>query len=308
MQADPHVKAKPGMTRVDELIRIYRDSARDTLEPLVRQYYPSLLKNPNNEYRKMIELSTKMTLVGHACTEIAGYDYDARRRTIGGLFGGCCFLADSFLDDFGPEATREYLKRFELLLTKGWFEINTPREKLFYIILTRLFAERDVLDPTLRQAILRLYEAQKRDVELRLDREEFDTLSHRRQLQRLKQFARDRSGHAILVLSAFLVPSLSLSFCTSVFTAGALIMHIDDHGDSHADLRDQRITYMNQVKSPVRTLRRIFTASIDRLVSGLSKGSGSELLIAFLTRYYLTRLEKNARQKRYGATAWAVYE
>lgn len=308
MHADGHIKNKLGSQRVDELIRVYRDAAATTLGPLVTQYYPELSKNQNNEYRKMIELSTKMTLVGHACAEIAGYEYDERRRTIGSLFGGCCFLADSFLDDFGVEATREYLRRFELLLTKGWFEINTPREKLFYIILTRLFAERDVLDPTLRQAILRLYEAQKRDVELRLDRTHFDKLSRRRQLQQLKQFARDRSGHAILVLSAFLVPRLSLSFCASVFTAGALIMHIDDHGDCHADLRDRRITYMNQVKTPARTLRTIFTTSIERLVRGLSKGSGSELLIAFLTRYYLTRLEKHAREKRFGAVAWAVYE
>ncbi len=308
MRADGHFSNEIGSQRVDELIPVYRAAAAATLDPLIDQYYPELRNNQNNEYRKLIELSTKMTLVGHACTEIAGYEYDERRRSLGSLFGGCCFLADSFLDDFGVEATREYLRRFERLLTKGWFEINSPREKLFYIILTRLFAERDVLDPTLRQAILRLYEAQKRDVELRLDRTNFDQLSRRRQLQQLKRFARDRSGHAILVLSAFLVPNLPLSFCASVFTAGALIMHIDDHGDCHADLHDKRITYMNQVKAPVRTLRSIFTTSIDRLVRGLSKGSGSELLIAFLTRYYLTRLEKHARQKRYGATAWAVYE
>ena len=91
--------------KVDSLIRGYRGNVLACLEPTVRAHYPELLEKP--EYGKMLELSTKMTLVGHASCEIAGYPYDERRRTIGSLFGACCFLADSFVDDFGPEATRE---------------------------------------------------------------------------------------------------------------------------------------------------------------------------------------------------------
>ena len=129
-----------------------------------------MLSGAQDEYRKMFELSTKMNLVGHACTEIAGYEYDRRRQTIGTLFGACCFLADSFIDDFGEAATREYIDRLGLLLTEGWFEMRTDRERLFYVIVSRLFAERDILDPTIRQAILHLYQAQKQDVELRMTR------------------------------------------------------------------------------------------------------------------------------------------
>src|SRR5262245_40990212 len=105
----------PTMRRVDALIQSYRKRVVGTLQPLVESYYPELLSNPDNEYRKMVELSTKMTLVGHASTESAGHSYDARRRTIASLFGGCCFLADSFIDDFGEEAARDYLQRFEVL-------------------------------------------------------------------------------------------------------------------------------------------------------------------------------------------------
>lgn len=296
------------MAQVDSLIQAYRSRVIATLEPLVRAYYPDLLDKPDNEYRKMVELSTKMTLVGHACSEIAGYPFDARRQTIGSLFGACCFLADSFIDDFGEETTREYLERFELLLTEGWFDIRTDREKLFLVIISRLFAERDILYPTLRQAILSLYEAQKRDVELRLENEDFRRLPRRRQLALLSQCARDRSGHAIIVLSAFLVPEISLAYLNLIFAAGALIMHIDDHGDYYADLNDNRITYMNQVKDPVRALRSVFVAHIERLYHGLPANTGRALLIAFLTRYYLTRLEKRRQQKKQGASAWAVYE
>ncbi len=169
------------VARVDELMHRYRHEVVDCLQPAVAAHYPELLES--DEYRKMLELSTKMTLVGHAACEIAGYPYDQRRQTIGTLFGGCCFLADSFIDDFGPAATQDYLERLRLLLTTGWFDVRSERERLFYTIVARLFAARDVLDPVLRQAIMLLFEAQRRDCELRLS-EDFAGLTRRRQLRR----------------------------------------------------------------------------------------------------------------------------
>ena len=294
--------------RVNRLIQKYREKVVEVLQPIVSIYYPSLLANPENEYRKMIELSTKMTLVGHACAETAGQLFDDRRQRIASLFGGCCFLADSFLDDFGEAASREYLRRLELLLTQGWFDIRTERERLFYIIISRLFAQRDVLEPTLRQAILRLFEAQKRDVEMRFDGNGLYALPRRRRLEVLKTCARDRSGHAIIVLAAFLAPHLTMAYCASIYIAGALIMHIDDHGDCYADLRDRRITYMNQVRDPERALSRTYRSSMRRLVEGLPAGSGRDLLTGFLTRYYLTRIEKHRVERKRGSSPWAVYE
>jgi hypothetical protein len=292
--------------RVDCLMHVYRQRVAAHLAPIVQSYNPRLVSDSGMEYRKMLELSTKMTLVGHACTEIADQPFDDRRQTIAGLFGACCFLADSFLDDFGEAATREYLSRFELLFTKGWFEVRNDRERLFYVIIARLFAERNILEPTLRQALLRLFEAQRRDVDMRYSL--LQALPRRKHLQLLKNCARDRSGHAIIVLSAFLVPGVSLEYIRLIFTAGALIMFIDDHGDSFADLADGRITYMNQLAQPRRALRRIFYSQVDRLTRGLPLGDGRDLLIAFLTRYYLTRLEKHRQQRNRGGSAWAVYE
>src|SRR5689334_12739454 len=83
------------MEKVDTLMRTYRSDVVACLEPAVESHYPELLEQADptgadDEYRKMVELSTKMTLVGHACSEIAGYPYDTRRRTIGSLFGACC--------------------------------------------------------------------------------------------------------------------------------------------------------------------------------------------------------------------------
>ena len=49
----------------------------------------------------------------------------------------------------------------------------------------------------------------------------------------LRQCARDRSGHAITVLTGFVAPEIELSILPYLFTAGALIMHIDDHGDCY---------------------------------------------------------------------------
>jgi hypothetical protein len=294
--------------RVDLLLQVYRQRVSATLHPIVQSYYAQLAREGGAEYRKMLELSTKMTLVGHACSEIARQPFDERRQTIATLFGACCFLADSFLDDFGEAATREYLARLEQLFTKGWFEVRSERERLFYVITTRLFLERDILEPTLRQSLLRLFEAQRRDVEMRFALPQIQALPRAKRLQLLKTCARDRSGHAIIVLSGFLVPGLSLDYLRLIFTAGALIMFIDDHGDCFADRKDRRITYMNQLAEPSRALRHIFTSHIDRLARGLPPGGGRELLIAFLTRYYVTRLEKHRQQRREGGSAWAVYE
>ena len=293
--------------QVDALLRGYRESVVATVEEPVRAHYPALLDAPDDEYRKMLELSTKMTLVGHACCEIAGYPYDERRRTIGSLYGVCCFLADSFIDDFGPDATREYLQRIEVMLKTGWFDVRTAREQLFYAIVSRLFAERDVLDPILRQAILLLFEAQRRDVEMRLAGA-VELLPRRKQLSLLKQTARDRSGHAITVLTGFVAPEIELSILPYLFTAGALIMHIDDHGDCYSDLRHGRLTYLNQVRAPAATLRRIFVEHIARLHAGLPSNSGRDLMIAFLTRYFVTRLEKHRVEKRRSDSLWTVYE
>jgi hypothetical protein len=278
---------------------------RATLDPLIASCCPGLRQNRSNEYRKMIELSSKMTLVGNAATTVLGHPYDRRRRRIAALFGGCCFLADSFIDDFGDDAARDYLDRFEVLLTRGWFHPRTDRERLFYAIVARLFLERHILQPTLRQAVLLLYEAQRRDVEMRAAA---SARASRSRLHELKLCARDRSGHAILVLSSFLVPDISLAHRAPMFAAGSLIMHIDDHGDAFADLRDRRATYMNQVRRPARTLRRIFEREVSRLVSGLPSNPGRELLVAFLTRYFVTRLQKHRQQRKLGGGAWAVYE
>jgi len=224
------------------------------------------------------------------------------------LFGGCCFLADSFIDDFGMDAAQDYLRRLEVLLTQGWFEIRTDREQLFYVIIARLFAERDVLEPDLRQAILLLLHAQQRDVAFRSSVRSFRRLSRRRQLDTLREIARNRSGHAIVVLTGFLVPHIPLAHLSLIFLAGSLIMHIDDHGDHYTDLYYHRLTYMNQVRYPVRTLGRIFRSDIKRLAADLPAGVGREIMIEFLAKYYVTRLKKHRMLKAQRELAWAVYE
>jgi hypothetical protein len=85
-------------------------------------------------------------------------------------------------------------------------------------------------------------------------------------------------------------------------------MHIDDHGDAYADLRGQRVTYMNQMRAPARTLRHIFERGLSQLVGSLPANSGRELLVAFLTRYFVTRLEKHRQQRKLAGASWAVYE
>jgi len=294
---------------LDELIHTQRKSVEKNLSGLVRRYHPAMLKTSDGlEYRKMVELCNKMSLVGLACSQIAGYPFDARRLWISSLFGACCFLGDSFLDDFGDEAAREYLGRYELLITRGWFEIRNERERLFYVILSRLFAERDVLDVMLRQAIVGLFLSQKRDVEMRTELPESRFVPRRRQLQLLRACARDRSGHAITVLSLMLVPELPLRYHSIIYAAGSLIMHIDDHGDCHFDRYYNRLTFMNQVKDPVRALRTIFERTIARLKEGLPESAGRDLLISFLYRYYRTRLRKHRLEKSRGAWSWTVYE
>jgi len=124
----------------------------------------------------------------------------------------------------------------------------------------------------------------------------------------LKRCARNRSGHAILVLSAFLLPEPRLAYLARMFWAGALIMYIDDHGDCWSDLAANRLTFMNQVCRPELALRRLFQTHIRQLASGLPQGDGRDLLIAFLTRYYLTRIEKHRQQRTKGGSPWAVYE
>ena len=293
--------------RIELLARAYRAEVCDTLAPLVEAWHPALAAS-GTEYAKMLEQSAKFTLVGHACTALAGYDFDARRRRIAILYGCGCFLADSFLDDFGPEAARSYMQRFTLLLSAGWFDIRTERERLFYVVLARLFAERDMLDPLLRQAILRLHTAQSRDVILRLDPEQLSALPQRRQRALLKRYARDRGGHCIVTLTAFLVPSLPLAMLALLLAAGALFMFIDDHGDYHADRREGRLTYMNQMHRPERVLHRIVHAHFTRLVGGLPPNEGRDILLGFLLRYYLTRIDKHREQRRRGGTAWDVFE
>jgi hypothetical protein len=302
---DPGPRAQE---RLNQLFKRYRSGVGERLEPIVREYNPVMLEGGQDEYRKMLELSAKMNVVGHACTEIGGFDYDERRHEIGSLFGACCFLADSFIDDFGEAAARDYLERLGVLLTEGWFEPRTDRERLFFVIAARLFAQRDVLHPVVRQAVTQLYLAQKQDVELRGEREPGRRRLSRARLETLKRCARNRSGHAILVLSAFLLPELPLAYLARMFWAGALIMYIDDHGDCWSDLKDNRLTFMNQVSRPERTLRRLFRTHIRQLAAGLPDGEGRDLLIAFLTRYYLTRMDKHRQQRARGGSAWAIYE
>jgi hypothetical protein len=294
---------------IERLAHRYRSTVRETLAPVVHLWHPALAAaGAEAEYAKMIELSTKMALVGHACAGVADREFDKRRLRIAILFGCCCFLADSFLDDFGPEATRIYLQRLNRLVTTGWFEISGERERLFYVVVSRLFGERDMLDPFVRQAIVRLQSAQELDVMLRLEPQRLSDLSQPRQLALLKRTARDRSGYAILLLTSLLAAGVPLRLLTLIFNAGALIMFIDDHGDCFTDRREGRLTYMNRVRNPERVLRRIAHGYFARLAAGLPQGEGRDLLLGFLLRYFLSRLEKHREQRQRVGTAWDVYE
>src|ERR1035438_9744275 len=101
--------------KIEQLLSRYRELAAEELGRLTRAYYPALIERGDNEYRKMVELSAKMTMVGHACSETAGFPFDRNRQVLSALYGGCCFLADSFLDDYGETVAADYLARFEVL-------------------------------------------------------------------------------------------------------------------------------------------------------------------------------------------------
>jgi len=296
------------LSELDSIMKAHRVKVEETLSPLVSSYYPAMADKDIGEYRKMVELTTKMTMVGHACADIAGYPFDDRRLTISSLFGACCFIADSFIDDFGEAAAREYIDRFELLLTKGWFEIRNERERLFYVIISRLFAERDVLDPMLRQAIIGQFLAQKRDIDIRFEAETLNAMPRMKRLRILKECARDRGGCVTMVLSLLLVPNVALKHHHLLYRAGAMFMYIDDHGDCHYDLYYKRITYMNQVATPFRALRKIFNECVTSLDEGLPECFGKKMLIAFLYRYFVTRLKKHRLERNRGQYAWTIYE
>jgi hypothetical protein len=296
------------LAEIDSIMKEQRTEVRACLAPIVAKHYPALTQAPDSEYRKMLELSTKMTMVGRACTEIAGHLFDTRRLRISGLFGACCFLGDSFTDDFGHDASTEYVQRLGVLIDQGWFEVRNERERLFAAVISRLFGERDVLHPMLRQAITHLFFAQKKDVSLREESGGHAQLSRRQHLNTLKACARDRSGHAITALSLFLVPDFPMQFLHKIYMAGSLIMFIDDHGDCYFDRFSKRVTYMNQVKHPAHILRRIFHRNISFLYEGLPPSRGRDLLIGFLFRYYVTRLKKHQLERHRGQSAWAVYE
>jgi hypothetical protein len=289
-------------------MRAYRDDVQRILVPIVERYCPLLTVDAAFELKKMLELSAKMTMVGHACSEVAGYPFDEHRKIVSALYGACCFLADSFIDDYGETVARDYIDRFELLLTKGWFTIKNEREELFYVIIARLFMRRNALDPMVRQAIFSLFQAQKRDIMLRLDSAAFRQLPRNAQLLMLRQCARDRSGHAISVLARFVAPRMPLRSHHLLFLSGALIMYIDDHGDCYADRRCKRVTYMNQVKFPRNALHKIYTGTIRRLSDELPDNRGKRLLCAFLFRYYITRIEKHDCEREKGGLSWSVYE
>ena len=166
-----------------------------------------------------------------------------------------------------------------------------------------------MLDPILRQAILLLFEAQKRDVELRLSRRRRAPPAPRAALASSSDCARDRSGHAITVLTGFVAPEIELSILPYLFTAGALIMHIDDHGDCWlgSAARTAHVPEPGRAPPP----RRCGGSSSSTLrvsTPGFPPNSGRDLMIAFLTRYFLTRLEKHRLEKRRSDSAWAVYE
>lgn len=256
----------------------------------------------------MVELSTKMTLVGHACAEVVGVPFEEQHLRIAAFYGGCCFLADSFIDNFGDAAAREYLQRFTDLFTSGWFEIRNDRERLFYVLAARLFSERNLLDPMLRQAVLKLHAAQERDVMLRIEPWQTTTITDAQRRSLFKRIARDRGGHTIILLTLLLVPALPLDLLAGLFSAGSLFMYIDDHGDCFTDRRDGRTTYMNLVHNPERALRRIVAAHFLCVLGRLPGSSGRDTLLAILARYYFTRIDKHRSQRKQAGTAWDVYE
>jgi hypothetical protein len=49
-------------------------------------------------------------------------------------------------------------------------------------------------------------------------------------------------------------------------------------------------------------------SGLKQLVGGLPSGEGRDILIEFLTKYYMTRLKKHRALKAQREMAWAVYE
>ncbi len=294
--------------RVEVLARVHRAAVYQILEFVVATWHPTFREYASAEFDKMVELSTKMTLVGHACAEVVGAPFEARHQRIAALYGGCCFLADSFIDNFGEAATREYLQRFTDLFTSGWFEIRNERERLFYILAARLFAERNVLDPMVRQAVLKLHSAQELDALLRIEPSRTEALTKAQRRALFKRVARDRGGHTIILLTVLLVPELPLALLAGLFSAGSLFMYIDDHGDCFTDRRDGRVTYMNQMRDPERTLHCIVTGHFLYVLARLPSNPGRDMLLGILARYYLTRIDKHQAQRSREGTAWDVYE
>jgi hypothetical protein len=293
---------------LEALVNRHRTLVAEELGRLAELHYPALLREGQPEFRKMVELSTKMTMAANACSSIAGLPFDQSRQVLGALYGGCCFLADSFIDDYGERVAADYLARFDTFLTRGWFEVRNDRERLFYVIAARLFARRDLLDPMLRQAIYWLFLAQQRDVLLRINAPAFRALPAANRLALLQRCARDRGGHTLLLLAHLVAPGLPLSCQAPLFAGGALFMFIDDHGDCYADRQSHRVTYLNQVPHPAAELRRLVTATLRRLRAQLPASDGRALLCAFLRRYFVTRLQKHEEQRRAGGLSWAVYE
>lgn len=306
---DDFIKNDKGQQEIDTHLNKLRQEADDVLRPLAATYYPFMVENDDgSEFRKMRELSTKMMLVGQACAEITGYKFSEKLIMLSALFGGCCFLGDSFIDDYNEEETRNYIQRLERLLTEGWFEINNDREKLFYVIVTRLFSECDVFEGKTRQAIFGQFLAQKRDALWRLDHRELLALSQDEKINALFQCANDRGGYVTLVLSLILTQGLSLHHQHLLYEAGKLFMHIDDHGDHHQDKYNERYTYMNCVDNPVHKLEELFNNIVTKIKSDLPENSGRDILTNFLTRYYYTRLKKHILEQNRGSSRWVIYE
>jgi hypothetical protein len=177
-------------------------------------------------------------------------------------------------------------------------------ERAFYIVIARLFWEKDILQPMLRQALCSLFDVQKLDVELSLRPKP----SRRRNLAVLKNCGRDRSGHAITVLTLLLVPGLPLAKHHVLYQTGCLISYIDDYGDFYFDRALGKATYINRVRAPKKFLRQTFDATTALVDRELNDSPGRDLLKAFLHRYFTTRLRKHQTERLREDKARPVYE
>jgi hypothetical protein len=169
--------------------------------------------------------------------------------------------------------------------------------------MARLFTERDILQPMLRQAICSLFKVQALDVALTLLTE-----NSRPGIHALRRCGRDRSGHAITVLTLFLVPELPLRVHHVLYSTGSLISYIDDYGDFYFDRMQGKATYMNTVQNPARVLTRTFGETLALIDRALEPSHGRELLKTFLHRYFTTRLRKHEREGCRQDSSRPVYE